>query len=249
MSVGSTVVSAIVVIALIIGLMYMLWFMYRNWTSSNASSPWLVKDTRIARQGLVIPGNMIPLSNDGRFGMEFSYSMWIYVNQWDTPVAQQSKQPLKHILHKGDSSPAPVFQAPGIWMDQSSNEIVVVMNTFNKTDTKDGCVVSNIPIGLWVNLIVICIENKIDIYVNGGLKNRCTLNGIPMQNMGDVYITQNGGYDGFISKVRYYNYALPYWKVEQILADGPSKAPCTETGATPPYQSIDYWLQRNKQSL
>ena len=30
--------------------------------------------------------------------------------------------------------------------------------------------------------------------------------------------------------------------LEQLFKEGPSKAPCTETGVEPPYLAPDYWM-------
>lgn len=240
MAATSTAVSVIVALVLLVAVFYFVWYLFSDWSNGAANAPWLIKDTRIARKGAVVPGSIIPFSSDGRFGLEFSYSFWIYVNEWDTPSQTGA---MKHIMHKGDSNPTPQFQAPGFWMDANTNRIVFRMNTFNKNQFTEECGLNNIPIGKWVNIVAVVIGKNVDLYVNGNLKNRCSFDGVPMQNYGDIYLTQNGGFDGFLSKFRYYSYALPYWKVEQIMADGPSPAPCTETGTKPPYQAFDYWLQ------
>jgi len=242
--VGSSIVGAIVVIAILVALVYLIYYVLSDWRYTSASSPWLVKGTRIARKALRLPASLIPVSNDSRYGIEFTYSFWMYVNSWSTPNQLAGGSNLQHILHKGSSEANPQFQAPGIYMDQNSNRIVVKMNTFGNLNEE--CIVDNIPIGKWVYVTVVVINKNIDIYVNGNLKNRCTLTGIPMQNVGDMYITQNGGFDGMLGNVQYFNRALPYWKIEQLFNIGPPMTPCPESGVRPPYLASGFWLSDSK---
>ena len=236
---------AVAIIVLIL-VLYFIYTVYVDYNNSYVTSPWLIPTTRIARQGLVLPGSTIPVSNDGSFGLEFSYSFWLYVNEWNVPGVAGGAGGAgsvlgKHIMNKGSNDGViPTFQAPGFWLDDTSNKIIVQMNTF--ASMNEHCSISDVPIGKWVNIILVVINRHMDLYVNGNLKNRCELKGLPRQNYGDVFITQNGGFDGFLSKMRYYNYALPYYKVEQIFNDGPSDAPCTQTGTKPPYLAYDYWV-------
>lgn len=243
---GGGFVGAVVVIVLLITLIYVLVYFVRDWSYSAASAPWLVEGSQVAKQATQIPGALIPPSNDGRYGLEFSYSFWVYVNEWNTPGGIKGGtvggvdpiETYKHIMHKGDQNL--IFQAPGFWMDDFSNRIVFRMNTFE--DMAEECMVDNIPIGKWVNIIAVVIGKNVDLYVNGGLKNRCEFKGIPMQNMGDVYIGGTRSFDGFISRMRYYSYALPIWQVEQVFGMGPSDLPPTQPGAQPPYLAPTYWF-------
>jgi hypothetical protein len=46
--------------------------------------------------------------------------------------------------------------------------------------------------------------------------------GVPKQNYGDVYVAMNGGFDGYISNLWYYNYALGTAAIQRIAENGPS---------------------------
>ncbi len=115
------------------------------------------------------------------------------------------------------------------------------MNTFYSV--KETCDIGNLPSGKWFHVTISCINKNLDIYVNGRLKKRCVLKGIPKQNFGDLHITSDGGFDGFLSKFRYFNYAVPYYKIEQMVSDGPSQAPCEDTSAAiPPFFANNWWF-------
>jgi hypothetical protein len=225
------VVVLVIILAVII---YLLWSMYNDYMQRKENEPWLVPTTKIARTSKLIPGSMIKPSNDSRYGIEFTYALWIYVTDWTYKSGEY-----KHVFHKGNASAKPL-QAPGVWLYPKENKIAINMNTFHSV--KETCDIGNIPIGKWFHLTVSVIGKNMDVYINGRLKKRCELIGVPKQNLGDLYINAFNGFDGFISKFRYFNYAIPYYKVEQMVSDGPSKAPCTETGSSPPYLAKDFWF-------
>lgn len=227
------IISFIIVVLIII---YLIWYIITDYRNTRTNEPWLIKTTKIARTSKVIPGQLIPRSVDEQFGIEFSYTMWIYITDWGTYKSGE----YKHILHKGDATAMPL-QAPGFWLYPDSNRIAINMNTFESVN--ESCDIGNIPIGKWFHITLVVIGKNMDVYINGRLKRRCKLKGLPKQNYGNVYITQWNGFDGFLSKVRYFNYALPFWKIEQIVADGPSQAPCVDTQQKPPYFAPDYWFQ------
>ena len=43
------------------------------------NSPYLIESIVDGTKTKIIPGSKIPLSNDGKYGREFSYSFWIYI--------------------------------------------------------------------------------------------------------------------------------------------------------------------------
>ena len=53
---------------------------------------------------------------------------------------------------------------------------------------------------------------------------------MPKQNWGNFYITNNGGFDGFISNIQYFAYKLPYYKLENIIKIGPNTGSCIDSG-------------------
>ena len=53
-----------------------------------------------------------------------------------------------------------------------------------------------------------CQNQTIDVYINGVLTKRHILSGVPKQNYSDVHISQNGGFGGYLSSLRYFNYAI-----------------------------------------
>lgn len=83
--------------------------------------------------------------------------------------------------------------------------------------------VENIYLQKWVNVIVTLSTRSVDVYINGKLVKTKTMNNAidtVALNYGDIKITPDGGFGGYISKVRYYpNYISPK-KAWEIYKDG-----------------------------
>jgi hypothetical protein len=79
-----------------------------------------------------------------------------------------------------------------------------------------------VPIKKWFH-IALRLQNKIlDVYVNGVIAKRLIFNYVPKQNYSDIYLNQNGGFNGFISNLRYYNHALNIFEINSVVKKGPN---------------------------
>jgi len=137
----------------------------------------------------------------------------------------------------------PLLQMPGVWLYPNTNKLNIRFNTYeNVVETSD---IGNIPLNMWVNIIIILIGGSVDVYVNGNLKKRTKLVGVPKINYGDLYTTNWGGYLGYLSRLRYFNYAIKPFQVDQIFNMGPSTK-FTQTNSSiangPPQLSPNYWM-------
>ncbi len=232
---SSKILGVVTFLILLTIIIYVIWYITYDFRSTQSDTPWLISGTRIARTGKRIPGYIIKPSNDSQYGIEFTYAFWIYVTDWVYKSGEY-----KHVFHKGNSSAMPL-QAPGVWLYPRENKMAINMNTFHSV--KESCDIGNIPIGKWFHVTISVIGKNMDVYLNGRLKKRCKLIGVPKINFGDLYITEWNGFDGFLSKFRYFNYAVPYYMIENMISAGPSQMPCIETGqAVPPYLAKDYWF-------
>lgn len=162
-------------------------------------------------------------SNNEDSGAEFTWSSWIYLN--DLGVQDQKYQ---HIFSKGDgnfnatTNLSTINNAPGVYLEPKTNSLYVVMNTVKYGDTNTSVVIDNMPIKKWVHLAIRLQNQILDIYVNGVLSKRIILNNVPKQNYSDVYVCQNGGFNGKLSSLRYYSYALNVFEINSIVRKGPN---------------------------
>ena len=133
--------------------------------------------------------------------------------------------------------------APGLYIAPTTNDLVVIMNTFSTINEQ--IIVPDIPLNKWVNVIIRVEGNTLDVYINGGLDRRHQLGGVPKQNYGDVYVTMNGGFNGYVSCLRYFDKALQPGDIQQIINKGPclSRDDDSSLDWQPPYLSLRWYFQ------
>tara|TARA_B110000037_G_scaffold139631_1_gene157924 strand:- start:294 stop:1436 length:1143 start_codon:yes stop_codon:yes gene_type:complete len=261
-------IKIIIIVLILLMILYFCYVFIYDYSNTYNNSPYLIETISDGTQTKIIEGNKIPLSSDGRYGREFSYSFWIYIKNsnygYTTATdCQSNKSGLKHIFHKGssgidttcavDSSESteikknynnlPVLQYPGVWLDSEKNDLVFNVNTQNTPNNYD-IRLTNIPIDKWVHITFILINNNIDLYVNCNLKRRYTLDSVPKINYGNFFISNYGGFLGYLSKLRYYNYALEPFAIMnlcKVMPDNVSKLQ-TDKEVNIPYLADDYWF-------
>jgi hypothetical protein len=153
-------------------------------------------------------------------GIEFTWSSWIYIED-----LQYLKGQYRHIFSKGNADVkengiAFPNNAPGMYITPIKNELLVIMNTFDLMNEE--ILVPDIPLNKWLNIIIRCQNKQLDVYINGTITRSVKLIGVPKQNYGDVYVGLNGGFDGYVSNLTYYNYALGTLKISNIVNAGPN---------------------------
>lgn len=188
-------------------------------------SPHLIDGMVDARHLIIFPqdptGNStIYRSVNAANGVEFTWSTWIYINSLQTNVGMY-----KHIFSKGnnDMNEKGMIQpnnAPGLYIAPDTNALVIIMNTFNVINEE--ILIPDIPLNKWVNIIIRCHNTSLDVYINGTIARSLNLVGVPKQNYGDVYVGMNGGFDGNISNLWYYNYALGTGAIQRLVNSGPN---------------------------
>jgi hypothetical protein len=155
-----------------------------------------------------------------RDGLEFTWSVWIYINN-----LQYLQGQYRHIFYKGNSNLAEnglnfPNNAPGLYLAPDSNKLIVIMNTFDVINEEIS--IPNIPLNKWMNVIIRCQNKTLDVYINGTVARSLQLTSVPKQNYGDVYVGMNGGFDGYISNLWYHSYALGTAAIQNIASAGPN---------------------------
>jgi len=252
-----------IVVLIIIMFVYNSYVGYKNY---QKYSPYLVDGIIDATVAQKYSAYQIQPPSDSANGTEFTYSFWIFIKDVNFAAATTSgcneNTPLLHVFHKGSydyipngsqsgaQTPGsgvyyPLLQMPGVWLYPNTNKLNIRFNTYeNIVETSD---IGNVPLNMWVNVIIILIGSSVDIYVNGNLKKRTKLSGVPKINYGDFYVTNWGGFQGYLSKLRYFNYAIQPFLVDQIFSSGPSTTFSTTTTTNtlttgPPQLSQNYWM-------
>ena len=103
--------------------------------------------------------------------------------------------------------------------------------------------VPDIPINKWVSVIIRCENNNIiDVYINGRLVRRHQLSGVARQNYGNVNVGLNGGFDGYLSELRYFNYAIGTAEIDAIVDSGPNLKSEDDDMTRKPQYLANRWL-------
>ena len=237
----NSVIKAIILGGLIFIIVNFIMKGYIRYTKWNRSSPWLLKATKDASKRMIVLqnpnkyGSVPTYKSENQYGgLEFSYAMWLYIEDWSYKFGSW-----KHILHKGNESSWPL-RAPGLWLHPKENTLRVYMNTFkNIGEYVD---LPNLPLGKWFHVTVAVRQRNIDLYLNANLAKRHVLQGLPKQNFGDIYINSFRGFGGYLSNVRYYNWYVTVADLDKAFQLGPAKGSCVDTNATvPPYFSTTWW--------
>ncbi len=159
-------------------------------------------------------------SVNGTDGIEFTWSVWINITN-----LQYLEGQYRHVFFKGNSdleSNGLNFpnNCPGLYIAPNSNSLVVMMNTYNVINNE--IIIPDIPLNKWVNVIIRCQNTTLDVYINGVITRSVELIGVPKQNYGNVYVAMNGGFEGYISNLWYYNYSLGTTAIQNLVANGPN---------------------------
>lgn len=195
--------------------------------------------------------NTIYRSINATDGIEFTWSVWIFINELQYNAGQ-----FKHIFHKGNfpnGSPGSgqsvpnglVYpnNAPGLYIAPNTNELLLIMNTFN--DIIEEITIPDIPLNKWLSIIIRCQNTTLDVYINGTISRSLELSGVPKQNYGDVYVALHGGFDGYISNLWYYDHALGTAAIQRLVRSGASTSMTsndTVTVTRPDYLSLKWYF-------
>ena len=200
-------------------------------------SPYLINGMINGNNGIIIPQDLknasavqITRSNNQSTGIEFTWSVWLLITGANNPASGTAVQ---HIFNKGDTnydttSGLSLINGPGLYLksavagNSNANVLSVVMDKVDGSNqTMD---ISGVPMNKWFHL-ALRMENKIlDAYVNGTIYSRASLLAVPKQNYYNVNVGQNSGFQGSLSNLRYFNYALPAYDINSIVATGANTA-------------------------
>lgn len=211
MSPLSILITIAVIILIIIILRYIFTDRYTLQDIQNGKTSSIISASNLATNGSNIPSN------------NFSYSVWFYVNDWNyrygEPKVIFGRMGANSTMNRGSipgisgTDPCPV-----VALGATENSLNVGISCFPGVGQKPPkgsksivhtCSVGNIPIQKWVNLILSVYGRTMDIYIDGKLVRTCLLPGIAnVSNNSNLFVTPNGGFEGWTSRLQYYPNSL-----------------------------------------
>lgn len=218
-------------------------------------SPYLISGTMNAANEVIIyqdpkNTNSIPIlrSNNQNTGIEFTWCLWIYVNDiMKTP--QYSLIFNKGNASYGENGMATVNNGPGLYLDNSGNNLVIVMNTVAASNPSEMITVKDIPLRKWFHCAIRIENTALDVYMNGSIVSRNILQDVPKQNYQDINICKNGGFNGNIADLQYFDKALSIFQLNNIVSWGRNTNASNASGSADatgfPYYLSNLWYSSN----
>jgi hypothetical protein len=83
------------------------------------------------------------------------------------------------------------------------------------------CLIENIPIQKWVNIIISLYGLTLDVYLDGKLVRTCVMPGVPqINNAADINVTNKGGFSGWTTNFKYWSDASNPQEAYNIYKSG-----------------------------
>lgn len=212
-------IAIVVIILFIVGI-----YMYSYGSSTNTLQADLQNGetlTEIDASSLATNGTNAPATN-------FAYSIWFFVNDFNYRYGESkvifgrmsatTTKDTGSIPGVNGTGPSPV-----VLLGAMENNIQIWQSCFSDSGTEVdfSCDVLNVPIQKWVNLVMSVYGRTMDTYIDGKLVRTCLLPGTAkVDSTANVYVTPNGGFDGWTSKFAYYPNALNPQEAYNIYAAG-----------------------------
>ena len=120
---------SLIFIAVVV-LIIMLYRKYKSIVEKERMEPVFIRNVKKAEERIQVSDDLIPAPNGGS---AFTYSVWLYVNNWS-----KSLNKYKHVFSKGDMD----FKstAPGVWMLPNINSIAILMDTVDRSKGSENIV-------------------------------------------------------------------------------------------------------------
>ena len=226
-----------------------------NYFMKPSGSPKLINGTMNAANEVIVsqdPKNSesIPIlrSNNQNKGIEFSWSLWMYIN--DISKTQR----YSNVFNKGNASYredgiATVNNGPGLYIDNETNDLVIVMNTVDVNNYEEMIIVKDIPLRKWFHCVIRIENTALDVYINGAIVSRAVLQDVPKQNYQNINVCKNGGFNGNIADLQYFNKAISIFQINNIVSWGRNTSAANENASGDasgfPYYLSNIWYSSN----
>jgi len=187
-------------VLLLIAVVVILYLVYTYFSGKKGHLTNIQSGTQLT----TLKASTLPINNSSS---NYAYSMWFNVNNWQYRLSDE-----KVLLSRTSNNQE--FN-PRITLAPYENNIHVYVSTYpessnipgssNANENTHDCIIRNVPLQKWVNLIVSLNNRTLDIYLDGKLVRTCVLPGVPrLDPDADIKITPNNGFSGWTSNLQYF---------------------------------------------
>jgi hypothetical protein len=184
-----------------------------NFMSSSGSGD-LISKLQDATTTSSVSAASAPLSsaNQGNYGVQW----WMFVKDWNYGYGKE-----KSVVFRPDATNSAVAN-PNVTLHPTDNTLRVAISIFpaeeggaGKTEPAPAghagssddvfvCDVPNIPLQAWFSVSMTVFERNLDVYIDGKLVKSCFLPGVPKPAVGDIQLTKDGGFSGYMCNLYHY---------------------------------------------
>lgn len=211
----------------LIGLILVLAYSYIT-TKTNDPNTVTIQGASVSGKTVTASSVALPRSVNQAEGATFTFEGWFEVNDFEYGFGKK-----RLIFTRGD--------CPGVYLDSTSNSILVVIDTFGTVET---VMVSNIPAQKWVHIAIVITQYTVDVYINGMIRQHQTLTQLPKQENAATRIgSDTDGFDGQVGGLTYYARALSPTEISRRAGSGPP-ASLVQAPASGQYFDITWYTGR-----
>lgn len=145
--------------------------------------------------------SVLPISYNQPEGLTYSYACWVLVKDFTVGYGNRRR------IFSRDN-------APGLFIDSTSNSLVVTVTTFGALET---ILIPNIPAKKWVHFALVVDQHSVDVYINGMLRQHQTLTQLPKQTESAVVL--GPGWQGVVARLSYWARSLRPDEVKRLAED------------------------------
>lgn len=192
MNIQNIIITAVVILIVYVTYVY---FFGKGSSSSKLIS---IHD---ARQADIISPSILPTNTS----TDYTYSVWFYISDWNYRMGEP-KVIFGRTGANNDPSPS-IFLAPSI--NNIHISMAVYPNEKSSTARIHTCVLENVPLQKWTNLIISLEGRAMDVYLDGKLVRTCMMPGVPKADpASNLLVTPDGGFNGSVAGLQYIGRAI-----------------------------------------
>jgi hypothetical protein len=229
-AVNSNIGLVVIVGVMFFVIVYVMIYLFKQYNSTA------LKTVTMLKKPVKVPENkFLNISEESGLpslsyinGKEFSYSFWMYI---EGDAFQQTAND-KFVLGRLESGEHVRGASPLFMLNKNSNTLSVKLNVENggHVESADALTINYIPLQRWVNIVLVVDNNFIQLFMDGELRQVTDLtkyqndNSVVKTPLGNLYIgsnTQVPSFNGYISKVQAFNYAVTIDHAKVIYKAGP----------------------------
>lgn len=213
----------------------------QQWWYGNSSGN-LISSMHDTTTSTSVPSSSAPISSDGQgaYGVQW----WMFVKDWNHGFGKE-----KIVLSRSDATNGGIMN-PKVTLAPTENNLKVSVSIFpseegggsktepapaNNSGSSDDvfvCEVPNIPLQSWISVSVTVFDRNLDVYINGNLVKSCFLPGVPKPAAGNIDVSKDGGFSGYMCDLNHYGNALTPSDAQAFYNAGTSCA--NQTGSAGP---------------